>query len=264
MSTFNLGSLSSTPRSYNNSTVTTSDPTDIYRFNITGTRNINLSLNEISFADDADLYLYQDSNGNGRLDRNSDRLVGSSRDSSNNDDAINVRANTGTYFAVVERFAPGSSGSVTYDLDLSATPPAPTSSPSNLLPQEVRVGDDSWSSLNQDKTFSGSIGGSNTVDTYFFYLARPSGFHLGSDTASITLSGLSNDPNVDIDIRLINDANENRIVDEGEVVASSTRGSSTDEFIGNIGAGNYYLQVYQFSGNSDYTLSFDYTYVPPA
>jgi hypothetical protein len=260
MSTVNLGTLTSTPKSYNDLTVTTADPTDVYKFTITGTSNINLSLNEISFNDDADLYLYRDSNGNGSLDRVTDTLVSSSRKSSNPDDAINVRANAGTYFAVVERFAPGSSGDVTYDLDLSATPPAPTFSPSNLLPQEVRVGDDSFSSLNQDKTFDGSVGDSNTADTYFFYLARPSGFPFGSDTASITLSGLSSDA----DIRLINDADSDRIVDAGEVVRSSTNGGTANEFIANIGAGNYYLQVYQYSGSTNYTVNFDYTYVPPA
>jgi len=122
MATSSLGTLTSTATSINDATVTPGDPTDVYRFRIAGTRDINLSLNEISFGDDADLRLYQDSNRNGRLDRTTDRFVTSSSDDSNRDDAINVEAGTGTYFAEVARYAPGSSGSVTYNLDLSTTP----------------------------------------------------------------------------------------------------------------------------------------------
>lgn len=256
MSTFNLGTLSSTPRSYNNSTVTTSDPTDIYRFNITGTRNINLSLNEISFADDADLYLYQDSNGNGRFDAGVDREV--ARSTKGNfpngvayDDMINIQANAGTYFAVVERYAPGSSGSVTYDLDLSATPTQPlvSSPPPNLLPYEVFVGH-AGNLQDSDQTINGSVGDSDTADVYYFTLGP--GDHLNG----IRLSGLS----ADADIRLIQDNNNNRIVDPGEVIDSSAAGGNTQEWIPGdqlqIGQ-TYLLQVYQYSGNTNYQLTFD-------
>ncbi|NEQ20682.1 MAG: hypothetical protein F6K28_15875, partial [Microcoleus sp. SIO2G3] len=54
-----------TPGTLHNRDLTPSDPTDIYRFEITNTNNINLSLHDISCGDDADLYLYRDSNAGG-------------------------------------------------------------------------------------------------------------------------------------------------------------------------------------------------------
>lgn len=261
-SNYSIGNLTSTPSS--NSTFLSDYYTDdVYSFSISDTSSINLNLHNISFGDDANLYLYADSNNNGELDECDQQIASSSR-GDNSDDSINYLASAGNYLAQVVRNAPDSEGSLDYVLDLSATPdfpyPPAGTEPPNLLPMEVRVGDDSFSTLLEDKTFYGSVGDSNTADTYFFYLARPSGFHLGSDTASITLSGLSSDA----DIRLINDADEDRIVDAGEVVASSTNGDTANEFIANIGAGNYFLQVYQYTGSTNYTLNFDYTYVPPA
>jgi hypothetical protein len=259
-SNYSIGNLTSTPSSQ--STYLSDCYTDdVYSFNISNTSSINLNLHNISAGDNADLFLYADSNGNGMFDEYDQQLQYSNL-GGNSDDSINYLASAGTYFAQVVRDAPVSEGSLDYQLDLSATPDSPypaDTEPPNLLPTEVMVGDNSFGTLFEDKTFYGSVGDTNTADTYFFHLLRPSGFSFGSDTASITLSGLSSDA----DIRLIQDINENRIVDPGEVIASSTNGSTTDEFIANIGAGNYYLQIYQYSGNTNYTLNFDYTYVPP-
>jgi hypothetical protein len=113
--------------------------------------------------------------------------------------------------------------------------------------------------LFEDKTFHGSLSDSNTTDVYSFHLLRSDPFGVGSDTAAFTLSGLSDDA----DIRLINDFNNNRIVDAGEEITRSQLSGVQDESILNVGAGNYSLQVYQFSGSTNYTVNFDYTYVPP-
>lgn len=255
MSTSNLGELDSVPKIRNNATLTTGDPTDIYKFSIDSRRSINLSLNEISSGDDADLQLYRDSNGNGRLDINGDQLVDSSLRGSNQDDMINFRANAGTYFARVQRFASGSSGSVTYDLDLSATRPEapdPQRRPSNLLPTEVNVG-----TLSGTRTFSGSnndselISDSNTSDVYRFRMGTSGNF-------SLDLTGLS----ADADVRLVRD-NGNRLIESNEIITDSTNGGSSDESIDVFltGGVNYFVQVYQYAaqgfpgGTTDYTLS---------
>jgi hypothetical protein len=244
MSTQYLGYLGSGARQYSSFNVNAGDPTDIFRFSIGSTRNINLSLNNITYGDDADLRLYRDANNNGYLDSydRSYGFVASSRKSGNADDAINVKANAGTYFAEVERYAPGSSGAVYYDLDLSATTPRYTYDFSNLLPKEFVVGN-----LTSDVTRYGYISDSNTADVYSFSL----GFYKG---VSIRLTGLS----ADADIRLINDYNGNRVVDAGEEVKRSTNGGSSSELIANIDlSGNYYLQVNQYSGNTSYAVTFD-------
>lgn len=257
---YNIGELTSSP--YSNSTFLSDYFTDdVYSFNISETSSINLNLHDISFGDDADLYLYAD-DGDGVFEDGIDQQLSSSINSGDSDDSINYLASAGTYFAQVVNFALGDDGRLDYTLDASATPP---SEPSNLLPKEVRAGDpDSilfQDTLFEDKTFYGSVGDSNTADVYSFHLLRQGPDTIGSDTvSSITLSGLSDNA----DMRLIRDSNENRIVDEGEVIAVSNSYCSADESIFNINeAGLYYLQVYQYSGSTDYTLNIDYTYVPP-
>lgn len=251
MSTLNLGSLGSTPRSFNNSNVNSAAPTDVFQFSIGSTRNINLSLNNISTGDDADLRLFRDVNGNGILDA-TDRAsgsIGSSTKLGNVDDAINVRANAGTYFAEVSRFAPGSSGFVIYDLDLSATTFNATSDFSNLLPKEFELGN-----LSGDVTRVGRVSNTNTADVYSFSLGTFEG-------VNINLKGLSSDA----DIRLIQDFNNNRIIDAGEEIARSTRSGINSELISNINlSGNYFLQVDQFSGNTNYSVTFDHFTTPNA
>ena len=239
-----LGSLGSTASSFNSFNLNVFDPTDVFQFSIGSTRNINLSLNNISAGDDADLRLFRDVNGNGILDAD-DRasgFVSSSVRGSNQDDAINVRADAGTYFAEVSRFAFGSTGDVSYDLDLSATTPTSTSDYSNLLPREFALG-----SLSADVTRFGNISNTNTADVYSFSLGLFQG-------VNISLTGLS----ADADIRLIRDSNNNRIVDAGEEVARSVRGGTTSELISNIDqSGDYFLQVNQFSGSTPYTVTFE-------
>ncbi|MDJ0690782.1 MAG: pre-peptidase C-terminal domain-containing protein [Xenococcaceae cyanobacterium MO_188.B32] len=239
--TYNLGNLSSSPIKRNNYSVTPRDPTDVFKFRIIGTRSINLNLHNISAGDDADLRLYQDSNRNGILDA-PDRQLKNSRRGSNRDDSINYRAGSGTYFAKVERYALGSSDWVRYSLHLSATPTSGVSSQraSNLLPIETNIG-----TLNGTRTFTGLVGNTNTSDVFRF--------RLGSNrSVNLTLAGLSKDS----DLRLIRDANGNRIVDSGDVLVSSTRGSNNSEWISRfLRGGNYFVQVHQYSGNTRYYLS---------
>ncbi|MDF5709635.1 MAG: PPC domain-containing protein [Nostoc sp. S4] len=240
MTNFNLGTLSSTSHHFAFETLS---PSDVYQFQISSTRNVNLSLNDISPGDDSDLRLFRDVNGNGVLDA-SDRangLIASSLNVSNFDDSINVRANAGTYFAEVSRFS--GSGTVTYDLDWSATTPNSTSGFSNLLPKEFELGN-----LSVDATRTGSISDKNTADVYHFSLGSFEG-------VNITLSGLSNDA----DIRVIRDFNRNGRVEAGEEIARSIKGGITSDIISNINdAGDYFLQVNQFQGSTNYTLNFDH------
>jgi hypothetical protein len=213
-------------------------PNDVYSFSIAGsnsdgTGNINLSLNHISAGDDADLVLFRDSNNNGMLD-GSDAQVASSVRGSNLDDSINVRTAAGGYFARVQRYAPGSTGDVQYRLDLS------TANPSNLLPQENALGRLSSGS----RSFNGRMSDLNTSDIYSFSQTR-------FRKTAVSLTGLSNDA----DLRVIKDLNRNQIFDAGDrVVGSSTRGGSLSESLSVRGAGDYLVQVYQYRGDTNYTL----------
>ena len=237
--TYDVGTLGASPISRNRYTVSASDPTDVFELDITGTRTINLSLNKISRGDDVDLRLYRD-NGNGVFDAG-DSLIASSSRGGNRDDLINYRASRGTYFAQARRWS--GTGSASYDLDMSAT----FSRASNLVGTEVQVGN-----LSRDLTRFGSVSSSDTNDTYAFSLGLFEG-------TNIRLSGLSRDA----DIRVIRDRNNNGIVDSGEVVGSSTRGGTAVDTINNLNqSGNYILQVYQYSGNTGYRVTFDHYNTP--
>ncbi|MGF1936683.1 MAG: PPC domain-containing protein [Nostoc sp. ChiQUE02] len=251
MTLYNLGTLGSTPVIRNNFNLSASEPTDVFQFKITSGKNINLSLTDISAGDDADIRLFRDANNNGVLD-NFDRISGLvSNRGSNQDDAINFKTSSGTFFAEVSRFAPGSSGSVSYDLALSATAPAGTlpisSSSSNLLPKEFVLGN-----LSGDVTRLGNVNNTNTTDVYSFSLGTFEG-------VNIKLNGLS----TDADIRLVRDLNNNRIVDAGEVIASSNNAGITSELISNINqSGDYFLQVTEFTGATNYVATFDHFTTP--
>jgi hypothetical protein len=241
MAAFNyyIGSLDSTPvqrstllnETYNR---------DVYRFSIDSTSSINLNLHEISTGD-ADLKLYRDSNSDGSLDSNDPEILRSSRWGTA-DDSINYLGSPDTYFAVVDRYPEDAQGRLDYELDLSATPQSPSStSAPNLLPKEIELG--TISTSNQ----TGLVGNDNTADTYYFSVSS-----FGSVQLNASLTGLT----ADADIRLVQDSNDNRIVDSDEILAYSSIGSSSSDSLSySVNSGDYFVQVYQFSENTDYNLS---------
>jgi hypothetical protein len=242
---YSIGNLTSIPSS--RSTYLSDYYTDnVYSFNITNTSSINLNLHNISAGDDADLRLYADSNHNGVFD-SGDQQLQYSIHSGNSDDSINYLASAGTYFARVERYAPGSSGQLDYRLDLSATQQYPSpanTAPPNLLPTEFDGG-----VLSSGNTYTNNdwVGNTDTSDVYRFSVAN-------YGNVTVRLTGLSSDA----DIRLIDDLNNNHIVDPGEVDSAftSTHAGSSDETIswGRHSYNPFFIQVYQYSGDTSYQL----------
>lgn len=220
---------------YNDQTVTNSEPNDIYKIRILNTNNLNLLLTDLQ-GGDADLQLYRDSNGNGVLNIGTDQLMGSSYQSGTSDDFINRRVSSGTYFAHVSQW---SGSPIQHDLHVCTTA---TGLAPKLLAKEQDLGN-----LSADLTYSGSISNTNIVDTYFFSLDSFEG-------VNINLSGLTANAN----LRLIRDLDNDRVVDTGETIASSTNSGSVSESINSWEeAGSYFLQVYQSSGSTPYTLNLD-------
>lgn len=241
MTIYDIGYLSSNtaPHEIDDYTLSPSYPTDIFEFDIYATSNLNLALDPT--YGDADLRLYFDSNNNGILD-SSDRFVAGSYRGGSADDSINLAdQGAGTYFARVSYFS-SSSNYIQYDLNLSATPAYSSTTPSNVLPTEVDLGN-----LDSDQIQYGWVGDTDTTDTYYLELGLYEG-------VEITLSGLS----ADADIRLIEDSNNNGVVDAGEEVTRSQYGGIASESITQELSGNYFLQVYQFSGETNYTLNLDH------
>lgn len=246
MTLYNLGALGNTAQKKNNLTVTATAPDDVFKFTLSEKRKVNLLLTDIHDGD-PDMELYRDTDNDGVLDRPGDQLITSSTVSGLAEDYINQQLDAGTYFARVFRYALGSDTSVRYDLYASATDNSPlqTTAP-NLLSSEVQLGD-----LSGDVTRTGSISSTNTVDNYYFSLGLYEG-------VEVRLTGLAS--NQDLDIRLIEDDNANRIADASEVVAYSRNGGSADDVIAQMNrSGNFILQVYQYGdSSSSYNLTFDH------
>lgn len=235
MTYFPIGNIGITPITRSDS-VNSANPTDIYRIDLTSTSNINLALTNIN-GGDADLSLYRDTNGDGGLDLGVDQLVpgGSSLRGGNADDSINVADQPeGTYFARVNFF---SGSNVSYRLSMS------TAERSNLLPIEENLGD-----LSADISRTDQVGNTDTSDVYAFSLDYFEGVNI-----TMTPSPGSGNAN----IRLVADRNGNRIIDSGDELVRSAAGIGSTDSIRLDDAGSYFLQVYQYTGETNYTLTFD-------
>ncbi len=106
--------------------------------------------------------------------------------------------------------------------------------------------------LNGFYNFNQFVGNIDRRDTYSFNLLTPGNFNL-------VLAGLSGDA----DVRLIQDNNGNGLIDAGDrEVAISERYDNADESINHyLSAGNYIVDVYQYSGNTNYSLALSRTEV---
>ncbi|MBD2157421.1 pre-peptidase C-terminal domain-containing protein [Leptolyngbya sp. FACHB-16] len=232
---FNAGSLTATPYSRTNS-VGATDTVDVYRFTLGAVGTFNAALTGISAGSNVNMRLIRDVNNN-RIVDSADVLV-SSISTGSNDDAISVRSlAAGNYFLQTYRFSGATSN---YTLRLSRT----ASLPSNLVTREFNLGTPSSTPFSRNDRLSTR----DASDTYRFTLGSSSNF-------SATITGIAT--GTDIDIRLIQDVNNNGIVDASDEIVRSNNSNNTDDSINlrNLAAGNYIVQTYLYEGTgSNYTL----------
>ena len=213
------------------------DIKDTYSFRLENDNNINIALTNMSA--NGDVRLFRDFNGNGIRDTNDSQISASTR-FGNQPDSINVSSpltnvDAGSYLIEVDRV-----GTVNTEYDLRVSTNA-ISKPSNLVTAETEVG-----TLTASRTFNEAIVNSDTSDTYHFAVNSSRNFRFD-------LSGLSGD----MDIRLINDRNNDSVVDSSEIIAKSIATGNQSELITQFltPGSTYYLQVYQHSGVSSYNLN---------
>ncbi|MBF2029872.1 MAG: PPC domain-containing protein [Oscillatoriales cyanobacterium C42_A2020_001] len=230
LSARNLGTLT-TPGTVSDF-VGDADPSDLYRFNLSNTSDINLTLNGLS--SDADLYLIQDLNQNGILD--SADVLERSINFSNASESISVQGLTaGSYFIEVAQY----SGDTNYTLNYSAAP----SDAGNTLSTASNLG-----TLTGRRVVNGSVSSTDLIDIYRFNTDAVS-------DVKLTLSGLS----ADADLYLIQDKNNNGLIDAGETLEYSVLSGASSESINlsGLAVGNYFVAVDRYSGNTNYTLTLE-------
>ncbi|KAF0163260.1 MAG: subtilisin [Rhodocyclaceae bacterium] len=213
-----VGPLTSTERVFSDF-FGTGDP-DFYKFSTTVSSNFRLSL--AGLTADADVELLA-ANGTTVLDDSVNS--GTSADSIAYD---NLPA--GTYYVRVFQGTPDSNGS--YSLTLSA---APGGASDNSTGSATPMGALSAATV----TRSGFVGAGDPVDYYSFSTGARSNLRLG-------LAGLT----ADADIELLDALT-------GSTVATSSLAGTASEAISfnGLAAGAYFIRVYQYSGNTNYTLT---------
>lgn len=224
----NLGALNG--RRSENGSVSSSDRFDFYRFNLTASGRVDLTLGGTG-SGDADIFLIRDTNSNGSVE--SDEILAESVNTSNSEALFRDGLASGTYYALVHHF---SGGSVNYNLTLTADT-------AGNSPGDAR----NLGTLTGSGSVSDFVGFDDADDFYRFNLSN-------SSNLSLSLTGLSDDA----DLYLYRDGNQNGILEFGELLEQSINFGNASELLSlqNLTAGSYFIHVEQFSGNTNYTLGY--------
>lgn len=198
------------------------DANDYYRFDLSETSDVTITLSNMQ--DDANLYLYAE---------DGTRLARSYTPGTAADESIEITLEAGTYYARVLR---NSSANTDYLLTLDAEA-VDTDGAGNSMQDARDVGE-----LEGRQQFNDWVGTTDSEDYYRFELER-------RGEVNLELTGLSGD----VDLYLY-DANGNRIT-------RSYNGGNSDEGIAaTLDAGTYYVRVVPYqSAESTYHLSMQAT-----
>ncbi|MTJ45874.1 PPC domain-containing protein [Dolichospermum flos-aquae] len=205
-----------------NDWVGSADTNDYYSFNV-GTQS-NFSLNLTGLSADADVQLLNSSGG----------VISSSENGGTTSESITSQLSAGSYYVRVYRY----SGNTYYSLSFNATA-LPVDNAGNTTATARAVG-----TLTATQSFSDWIGTADTNDYYSFNVGTQSNF-------SLNLTGLT----ADADVELFNSS--------GTVISGSyTDGIVSESITSQLSAGAYYVRVFQYSGNTNYSLSLNATALP--
>lgn len=213
----NLGVLRNTVT--RNGYVGATDTVDHFRFTYNKANPFHLSLTGLR------------GNVNVQLLNNAGQVIATSQRPGAADEAINLASlGAGHYTIRVNRIT----GNTPYTLKASPL------TVSNLLSAEVHTG-----RLMSSHNFNGRVSANNTTDVYAFSL------NSANDYLRLTVRGMSSD----VDVRLIRDVNNNRIIDAGDVISSSSvQGVGIEEAFAAAQPGTYFAQVIRAGRDTQYTL----------
>ena len=211
------------------------DSDDYYRFTLDKVSDFSLEINGL---DQGNLFVYlgQDPNNDGLI--GFDETIAISDNEGNETEAINVNGLAiGDYIIWLSR----NNGNTDYSLNLSATP--------SVIPAD-KAGSTLATAFNLNtltaSTQSDFVGNVDPTDYYRFTLTNPSG-------VTLKLSGLS----ADADLELSQDKNGDGVISSDEVIQLSEETDNQDENI-NIAAlpaGDYFVKVSQYDGDTNYSLA---------
>ena len=218
---------------------------DLYKFTLDESSSVSITLSGLSADADADLFLIEDVNNNQLVGEEEfdDEVIEISFEEVGLDEVITTTLSPGDYFVSVASII----GETNYNLNLAATPVTlPDDGAGNTFVEARDIG-----VLGDEQTFSDFIGNADDVDIYSFSLEAD------SDVIA-ELSGLSDD--ADVDMLIVQDINNNGEEDDGEFIDGSFEEGNTDEVLDTfLPAGDYFLVIEQFDGESNYDLAISAT-----
>jgi hypothetical protein len=236
----NLGALSGTFTAREH--VGQFDSSDIYRFSLNDTANLQATVTATST--NTEIQLIRDINNNGLVD-NGEIIVSDTNFNSTFVSNITQDLPTGNYFFKVE--TRDSNVSTLYEMNLVVTPFGGDGSPDpgNTLSTARNLG--ALSGTFSAKEYVGVV---DTTDFYRFTLNN-----------AANLQARVNGTSANTQIDLIRDLNGNGLIDNGELIASDTNFNSTflSEITRDLQAGAYFFRVsprnINASGSTNYSMS---------
>lgn len=218
--------------------------TDVYSFTLDTASNVTINLSGLSA--DADLVLIEDINANGLSDEDFpglEEIIEVSELEGTVSESIDILLQAGEYFIEVEQYE----GDTNYDLSLNATPFVP---PTDTIPNTIPNAFDLGVINDTQVEVSEHVGSTDTVDYFKFTLDTQSDLDL-------ELTDLS----ANVDIRLIQDADENGRVDDEEVIDFASSPGDEDKyiFVPDLEEGDYFIELENVNGEAMYNLGLDVT-----
>ena len=209
------------------------DTTDIYKFTVTETSNVDLLMSD--YSGNLDLQLIIDSNDNGRIDDGETIYNKSYYGSAEFNSALGAA----DYFVRVVQESDTTNTSYSLDLSANSAPASIATDPGSTLGTAYNIGN-----LGELQSLTEFIGSTDTTDIYKFTV---------TETSNVDL--LMSDYSGNLDLQLIIDSNDNGRIDDGETIYNKSYYGSA-EFNSPLGAADYFVRVVQESDttNTNYNL----------
>lgn len=202
------------------------NPSDLFQFELNTNSRVDLLLDSASNKVKVNLFA-EDGSGI--------RSIKLSRATQRSETKVRRNLAAGTYFVEVSTTEQVESN---YRLTLTAD-----------IAGDRLAGADDLGTLSESKQVSDFVGDRDEFDFYRFNLSE-------ARVVELSLNGLS----ADADLGLIQDRNNNRRIDAGEILAASVKGGDRSELVRSaLDAGEYFVVVRRFEGETNYNLELSST-----
>jgi hypothetical protein len=217
------------------------DLSDMYKVNFASDAIVNIELSGLNANNYAELFLIQDTNGNGNFEPGVDTFVDFSQNRDGSDQTISKDVSKGEYYVLIAE----TEGAINYDLAFTTLPLVEDNAGSDF-PTAANLGQ-----LTSNITKAASVSSNDLTDVFSFTTAP-------NITVNLTLSGL--DATNYADVFLVKDNGDDAFDPNTDtIIGFSQNDDGSDQAIDNalLAGGEYYVVVTQVLGAMNYSLTLD-------